>query len=154
MILSPSYIHRLMPNTLPGPRDSSWAVRCPSSTGINQWNCRVPVIVLAAEKRAVSLSDVFLTSSFSTKKNWIAVWNFSVKNTNIDRAVIIWPVYGRQRLSFALALLIVPTPSRTLLPWDVVKKCHSHVMPKSVAWYAMLMRLNLFLYCLAKPSEK
>ena len=64
------------------------------------------MIVLAAEKRVVSLSDVFLTSFFSTKKNWIAVSNFSVKNTNIDCAFIIWPVYGRLRISFAIALLM------------------------------------------------
>ena len=140
-----------MPTTLPGPTDRSWAVRCPSSTGINKWNCPVPVIVLAAEKRAVSFSDVFLTSSFSTKKNWIAVSNFSAKNTNIDCAFIMWPVYGRLRLSFAVTILTVPPiPSHALLPWDVAK-CHSHVMPKSVAcarcWW------NWTSFCIAPRSR-
>ena len=90
------------------------------------------MIVLAAEKRAASLCVFSFTFSLFTKKNWIAVSNFSVKSTNIGSAFIIWPLYGSVRLSFAIALLIVPPiPSHALFPWDVAKKCHSHVMPVS-----------------------
>ena len=54
---------------------------------------------------------------------------FSVKTTNIDCAVIIWPVYGRLRLSFADALLTVrPIPSHALLGGEEVPfACYANV---------------------------
>ena len=63
----------------------------------------------------------------------------------------MWPVYGRLRLSFAVALLTVPPiPSHALLPWDVAK-CHSHVMPKSVA--CALCWWNWACFCIAPRSR-
>ena len=88
---------------------------------------------------------------FPKKRTGLPSRIFSTKNTNIDRAFIMWPVYGRLRLSFAVAILTVPPiPSHALLPWDVAK-CHSHVMPKSVAcarcWW------NWTSFCIAPRSR-
>ena len=52
--------------------------------------------------------------------------------SNNCRGVITWSLYGLCRLAWdASRFTVSPRPSHAPFPWEVAKKCHSALTPKS-----------------------
>ena len=63
-------------------------------------------------------------------------------------------VFSCKLVKYACLLTVPSTPSQASLPWDVAKKFHSALIPKSFLWLIKFKKLYSFLYCDAAPSEK